>query len=299
MMQRSRTRRLAKRCLAFFGVFGLLSIFMGCACGSAKRSVQEPAPVSVQESVQETAEVPANDSVGLEVAQALDEFDDYDEFDEEEPPAADPWERRNRKRYKFNGKMESCCVDPLARTYQKVVPDGLQKRFRNFRENLGEPLNFVNQFLQLRFIDGTVSTSRFCINTTVGLLGFYDPSTRMGLEAINSDSGQTMYRYGVPKGPYLVLPFIGPSTARDGLGSFFDFFLRPDTYLLAPGAQLLLVSGEGVMRKSEVMDQLEILRKNSLDEYAMIRSAYLMDRMTWLRGRELTEEELDTLLYFE
>jgi phospholipid-binding lipoprotein MlaA len=295
MMQRSRTRRLAERCLVFFVLFSLLAISMGCACGSAKRSVQEP----VQETVLETGETAdelASDSVVLEEVQELDEFD---ELDEEEPPAADPYERRNRKRYKFNGKMESCCVDPLANTYRKVIPDGLQNRFRNFRENLREPLNFVNQFLQLRFVDGTVSTSRFCINTTVGLLGFYDPSTKMGLEAINSDSGQTMYRYGVPKGPYLVLPFIGPSTARDGLGSFFDFFLRPDTYLLTPGAQLLWVSGEGVMRKSEVMDQLEILRRNSLDEYAMIRSAYLMDRMSWLRGRELTEEELDTLLYFE
>jgi len=293
MRQRNRTRRSAGRCLTLFGLLLLLASSLGCA--SVKGSVKEPVQESVTEKT-ETREAPASEAAALE---EFEESDEWIEAEEELPPPADPYEKRNRKRYKFNSRVENCCVDPLARAYLKVIPGRLRTSFQNFRNNLGEPLNLVNQYLQLRFSDGTVSTSRFCINTTIGLLGFFDPSTKMGLEEINSDSGQTLYRYGVPKGPYLVLPFIGPSTARDGLGSVFDFFLRPDTYLLTPASQVLWVSGEGVMRKSEVMDQLEILRRNSLDEYAMIRSAYLMDRMSWLRGRELTEEELDALLYFE
>jgi ABC-type transporter lipoprotein component MlaA len=274
MNARRRTIQGARKYLTLFALMAFVVSSAGCLCGGAK----EPALSSEPPVVQNVETV---------------------DWEDEEFPNADPYEKANRKRYTRNQKIEKCCVDPLAQSYLKRVPGGMQKRFRLFRLNLGEPLNFINQYLQLRLKDGTVSTTRFGVNTIFGLLGFYDPATKIGLKRIRSDTGQTMYRYGVPKGPYLVLPLVGPSTARDGLGTVFDFFLRPDTYLLSPAGQLLWIGSEGVVRKSEVMDQLELLRKNSVDEYAMIRSAYMMDRMSWLRGRELTDEELDTLLNFE
>jgi len=304
MTQWKRIKESGARCLALFGLLIGLGSFLGCVCAPVK----EPASLSEipTNEVMSEAAAAENTEAGdpsetVEMAVAdVDVADvDVDMEEEEEPPSADPYEKRNRKRFKRNRRIENCCVDPLASAYLDHVPEGMQVGFRKVRHNLGEPLNLVNQFFQLRFVDATVSTTRFCVNTTIGLLGFYDPATRMGLERVHSDTGETLYRYGVPKGPYLVLPLVGPSTARDGLGTIVDFFLRPDTYLLTPAGQVLFVGGEGVVRKSEVMEQLEIMRRNSLDEYAMIRSAYLMDRMSWLRGRELTDEELDTLLYFE
>lgn len=287
MNPRHRTIQGVKKQLAMFALMAFAVTSAGCLCGGTKESTLSGEPPVLQdvEDVQSVDNVEAN-------VETVD-------WDDEDIPSADPYETANRKRYARNQKIERRFVDPLAQRYSKRVPDGLQTRFRFFRLNLGEPLNFVNQYLQLRLKDGAISTTRFGVNTIFGLLGFYDPATKMGLDRIHSDSGQTMYRYGVPKGPYLVLPLVGPSTARDGVGTVIDFFLRPDTYLLSPAGQLLWVGSEGVVRKSEVMDQLELLRKNSIDEYAMIRSAYLMDRMAWLRGRELTDEELDTLLNFD
>ncbi len=301
MTQWNRIKGSGARCLALFGLLVCVGISLGCACAPAKQptSLSEFAtPEAVSEKAAAGNSETGDASETEEVAVA-DVDVDIDMEEEEEPPSADPFEKRNRKRFKRNRRIENCCVDPLAGAYLNHMPTSLQTGFRKVRHNLGEPLNLVNQFFQLRLVDATVSTTRFCVNTTVGLLGFYDPATRMGLKRVNSDTGETLYRYGVPKGPYLVLPLVGPSTVRDGFGTFVDFFLRPDTYLLTPAGQVLFVGGEGVVRKSEVMKQLEIMRRNSLDEYAMIRSAYLMDRMTWLRGRELTDEELDTLLYFE
>jgi phospholipid-binding lipoprotein MlaA len=108
--------------------------------------------------------------------------------------------------------------------------------------NLDSPAVFVNDVLQCEPRDAAVTAARFAVNTTAGVGGLLDPATPLGLPGHHSDFGQTLALLAVPSGPYLVLPVVGPTTARDGTGYLVDFLFRPTTYLLTPGAQVVVTS---------------------------------------------------------
>ncbi len=216
-----------------------------------------------------------------------------------DPPNGDPNEEFNRRQYEWNAKFERWVMAPTVRGYKKISTPGFRQSVNNFLWNVGEPVVIFNKIFQFDLWQGTQVLGRFCINSTVGLLGFFDPAARWGIERQQADFGQTLYTYGFARGRYWIMPFIGPSTTRNAAGVVVDFFLRPGTWLFTPAGLVVWYSGKGVARLEEVTAQLEALRATSVDEYATIRSVYLMDRMSFLLGRGLTEDEIDELLYFD
>jgi phospholipid-binding lipoprotein MlaA len=191
----------------------------------------------------------------------------------------------------FNRGLDWILVDPLTRAYSWVMPDPGERAVRRFFDNLASPSVLVNDLLQLRGRRAAVTSARFLVNTTVGVVGLFDPAQRFGLADHHSDFGQTLWVYGVGSGPYLMLPLFGPSTARDGFGRLVDGALRPDTWLLGGAPLLVLGVGDGLSLRAMHREALEELERSSVDYYAALRSVYWMDRQSVLRAtREYTEE---------
>ena len=183
----------------------------------------------------------------------------------------DPLEKVNRVVFQFNIIFDKLILRPIAVTYRAIVPEFVRNRVTYSLNNLGMPITAVNNVLQGELRKAGVSTSRFIINSTVGILGFFDPAASMGLVSENEDFGQTLSVWGVESGPYLVLPFLGPSTLLDpmyqvGGGSTPDS-LR--AYRMGTGA---------VDFRSQNIEILDDLQNNSIDYYAAVRSFYSQGR---------------------
>jgi phospholipid-binding lipoprotein MlaA len=195
----------------------------------------------------------------------------------------DPLERMNRMTLRLNLRVDQWVIDPVTRAYMFVVPAPARRSIRRAFANLSSPSIFANDALQLRPVDAGVTAARFAINTTVGVVGLFDVADRMGLEGHHADFGQTLALAGVPSGPYLILPVIGPTTARDGVGALVDFLFEPTTYILTPGAQLVFVSirgtGSGLSTWETQSDALHALQASSIDFYAALRNAYWQNRV--------------------
>ncbi len=134
----------------------------------------------------------------------------------------DPWEPFNRAMYNFNSGFDRYVFLPLVSGYRTVTPDPVETGVSNFFENLREIKYFFNNLLQGELSDSGITLGRFAVNSTVGLLGFFDPATAMGMYSRPEDFGQTLGVWGVGKGPYLVLPIFGPSNLRDTTGLVTD-----------------------------------------------------------------------------
>lgn len=201
-----------------------------------------------------------------------------------EPAEPDPLEPGNRVVFGFNELLNRSLLDPVSRAYSFVVPDVGRRAVRRFFLNLSEPGAFVNALLQRRLRDAGATGARFLINSTLGLAGALDPATPWGFERRHADFGQTLFSYGVGSGPYLVIPILGPSTARGTIGRIFNGLLRVDLWLLTPASQVIIVAGNGVSGYAAHREQMKELRRSSVDFYAVLRSAYLMDREALLRG---------------
>lgn len=134
----------------------------------------------------------------------------------------DPWERMNRRIYNFNTKFDRYVFLPVVSGYEFIMPDFAESGVSNFFSNIGELENFINSALQLKPTATGTALGRFALNTTVGIAGLWDPATKMGLYEWKEDFGQTLGRYGVGDGPYLVVPLLGPSNLRDTTGLVAD-----------------------------------------------------------------------------
>ncbi|GAA5216282.1 VacJ family lipoprotein [Corallincola platygyrae] len=134
----------------------------------------------------------------------------------------DPWEGFNRRAYYFNAKADEYVILPVVNGYQWITPELVQDGVTNFFSNLGEITTFMNSVLQLKGERAMTTAFRFATNTTIGLLGVWDPATKMGVYKEREDFGQTLGHWGVNSGPYLVIPLLGPSSARDGFGTLVD-----------------------------------------------------------------------------
>lgn len=135
----------------------------------------------------------------------------------------DPWERWNRRVYHFNYRADEWVMLPVVRGYRYVTPRFVRTGVGNFFDNLGDVPNLLNSVLQLKGKRSLQTSGRLLLNTTVGVLGLWDPATRFGLPRQPEDFGQTLGFYGVPEGPYVMLPLLGPSNLRDTGGLAFDF----------------------------------------------------------------------------
>lgn len=202
----------------------------------------------------------------------------------------DPWERMNRATYAFNDKVDRAVLKPVARGYRKVTPHVVQLGVSNFFNNVSYPTVMVNDLLQGRFTPLVRDTGRLLINTTIGIGGLFDPATPMGFEKNDRDFGQTLGVWGVKTGPYLVIPFLGPSDVRDGVGKAGDVFSDPRHYISSNYWSYGLWALGFVDARAHLLD-VEGALQGAYDPYAFVRNAYLQHREFKVRGGNTQGEE--------
>lgn len=195
----------------------------------------------------------------------------------EEQYAADPWEKSNRKVDTFNNGLDQYFLLPLAQGYDFITPDFMQTGATNFFNNLGEPYVMFHDLLQLKMVSFYAGIARFTINSVIGLGGLIDVATYMGLERHTEDFGQTLGAWGVGSGPYAVVPFLGPSTARDVTAQTIEFFYAPRVSLLdLNDTQLWGLSFINILNTRNNLRSIENIIIG--DRYTFIRDAYLQNR---------------------
>ncbi len=189
----------------------------------------------------------------------------------------DPLEPFNRGMQKFNDTMDDYVMKPVAKGYQWMTPAFVDQGITNFFSNMGDIAVTVNDLLQFKLKHSGQDAARFLVNTTVGVGGLVDVASKIGLEKHHEDFGQTLAVWGVPEGFYLVLPFMGPSTPRDAVGSVADGFMNPISYTVFP-ARIALYGVKTIDMRADLLSASEILDEAALDRYEFIRNAYLQRR---------------------
>ncbi len=233
--------------------------------------------------------IQAEDAAVPAVAQTVDEDianedfdedfdDDFVDEDMEDVVVSDPIEPFNRAVFWFNDKFYFYLLKPVARAY-RIVPKPARVSVSNFFSNVTTPVRFVNSTLQFKFKDAGTELGRFVINSTVGIGGLFDPAKKyVGLRKKEEDFGQTLGRYGVGPGFYLVLPIFGPSNLRDTVGRVPDYFLNPINYIDDTLVQIGVRTFDTVNETSLDKDTYESIKEESLDPYLFIRDAYAQNR---------------------
>jgi phospholipid-binding lipoprotein MlaA len=208
----------------------------------------------------------------------------------------DPFEDTNRKIFEFNQFVDRNAIAPAAKAYRTVFPDPVRDSFRDFLYNLREPLIFANDALQGQFESAGKDIARFVVNSTIGMAGTVDVMGRWGVPYHEEDLGLTLGSWGVPEGPYLIVPILGPSTPRDLGGQVAEGFGDPWNRLVSgnpwtlywiPYARGAL---SGIDTRSRYIETLADIERTSLDYYATIRSLYRQRRAALIRHEK--EEEL-------
>jgi phospholipid-binding lipoprotein MlaA len=196
----------------------------------------------------------------------------------------DPFERVNRTTYKFNYALDKAVARPIAHTYRRVTPQFVQTGVTNFLSNLDYPIVIVNDLLQGRFKVFARDTGRLLMNTTLGVGGVLDPASSAGLERNENDFGQTLGRWGVKPGPYLMLPILGPSDVRDGIGKIANTYTTPRQYIQNNTVYYSLYALYFVDYRASLIEQEKLL-DSAYDPYAFLRNAYLQRRQFLISGQ--------------
>ena len=210
-------------------------------------------------------------------------------------PERDPWEAYNRNIHAFNMGLDRAVMRPVARGYDAIIPDAPQRGVRNFFRNLSYPVDFLNLLLQGNFVDSMDRTARFLMNSTIGLAGFFDVATKVGLPEHNEDFGQTLAVWGWSESRYLVMPFIGPYTMRDFLGRGFYGYFHPISYLAREESIYWPIVVDLATLRAELLpfdDQLQ----SAPDPYILIRDVYLQNREFNIYDGDPPAPDYDALL---
>lgn len=211
---------------------------------------------------------------------------------------ADPIEGFNRAVYAFNDVFDKYLLAPVARGYRWALPRVVRDRFASFFSNLREPMNMFNNLLQGKPYDALTDTGRLLANSTIGLLGLWDVATPLGLPKHDEDFGQTLAVWGVPDGPYLVLPFLGPSNFRDGPAKIVNWFTLPQTYVEDSAVTWALFGMELIDTRAQLLDATDILEQaGGADPYAFLREAYRQQRRSLVYDGNPPAERPDPLLF--
>jgi phospholipid-binding lipoprotein MlaA len=193
------------------------------------------------------------------------------------PDPRDPWERMNRSTHAFNDAVDRAIGKPAAKAYVKVMPRFVRRGISNVFDNLNTLNTIVNDVLQGKMRQAGDDTARFLMNSIIGVGGLYDAASAAGLDNNDEDFGQTFGKWGMKSGPYLVLPFLGPSTTRDTLGKLVDQFTYPVTYLEDDSTRIWIRLVSLLDTRAELLD-LDAQIDRSYDRYAFIRNAWLQRR---------------------
>ncbi len=207
----------------------------------------------------------------------------------------DPLESINRSFFTFNQKLDRNAALPAATFYRSAVPNGLRTGIHNFLNNINLPITFANDLLQFEFERAGHAAARFGLNTTLGILGVMDVATERGFARHTEDFGQTMAVYGMPGGPYMVLPLLGSSQPRDFAGRYVDHYFNAFGYLAWDGKVYysLLQSGLSLVdARSRNIDTLRAIERQSVDLYATMRSLHYQNRANQIRNGRIDPADL-------
>ena len=211
-------------------------------------------------------------------------------FSNSEEVNNDPWENLNRKTHNFNMTLDDYVIRPIAETYDFIIPEFVQTGFSNVFDNLGVPVSAANNLIQFKPVGFITETSRFILNSTFGIFGLFDVASRLGIKERNEDFGQSLGHWGFASGPYLVIPFFGPSSARDGFSLAPDYYLRPDLVRFEDNKSDLALNGLSVVNLRAGLLSISDLSGN--DQYSFYRDAYLQRR-----EYEINDGKIDDSLF--
>jgi phospholipid-binding lipoprotein MlaA len=206
----------------------------------------------------------------------------------------DPFEPFNRTMFRLNQSLDHNAALPAAVFYRSTVPGGIRDGVHNLLTNIGMPITFANDLLQGQFSRAGRAAERFGVNTTLGVLGIMDPATGMGLPMQQEDFGQTLGVYGVPPGPYLVLPLLGATLPRDAVGRIFvDHYFSPLSYIDYSGRYYVSLGARvfsTVDGRARSIEEIRDIERNSVDQYVGMRDAYIRHRQDQVENH--TPEDL-------
>lgn len=206
-----------------------------------------------------------------------------------ETSQADPYEHFNRQMFEFNNNLDDYIAEPISDAYRWLAPQFVQLRVFNFYNNLKNINVFINDVLQAKFTQSTEDASRFVMNSTLGLLGLFDVAKDVGLEQNDEDFEQTLAVWGIPKGPYLVLPMLGPLTVRGIPGAVFDTAANPSSYVGAPVQLLSLLN-----TRANAEGSLKFIDEAALDPYVFTRESFLQWRSSLASdGKNVASTDFD------
>lgn len=210
-------------------------------------------------------------------------------------PERDPWERYNRKIHAFNQGFDKAIFRPVARGYDYVMPDAPQRGVRNFFRNLNYPVTLLNSLLQGKVERALTATGRFLMNSSIGLLGFFDVATKAGIPYYEEDFGQTLAVWGWKDSRYLEMPFIGPYTLRDLAGRSFYGYVHPISYAIREHDNYWPLVGDLISLRAELLP-LQADIDAAADPYVLIRDVYLQRREFEIYDGDPPAPDYDALL---
>ncbi|SAK80020.1 lipoprotein [Caballeronia arationis] len=204
------------------------------------------------------------------------------------PTKGDPLESYNRTMFTINDKIDQVALKPVAKAYVWAIPEPVRNSVTNFFSNIGDVYIAANNLLQLNIADGVSDIVRVAMNTVFGVGGLFDVATIAKLPKHQADFGLTLGHYGVPPGPYLVLPLLGPSTVRDTGGTVVDYFGNPLTYVKPDSVSWALYGVNLIDVRANLLGASDVLSEAALDKYSFVRNAYLQRREYLISGGEST-----------
>ena len=208
----------------------------------------------------------------------------------------DPFESFNRSMYTFNEKLDEYAMKPIAEGYQAITPDAVDTGITNFFNNIGDVLTLVNDLFQLKIDKALKTSARIVFNSTIGLFGIMDVATDFGLERHEEDFGQTLGYWGVESGPYLVLPFFGPSSVRDGIGFAVDVTELDLVYDdMSFDHEISLLAVKYIDKRADLLKAKDIVDETAPDPYAFIRDGWVQRRKNQVYDGNPPEEDEDDL----
>ena len=206
--------------------------------------------------------------------------------------SGDP-EKLNRSIYQFNDKVDKTILKPISQGYVAVVPDPARKGINNFFNNLLEINSLINNILQGDLSGAGTNIARFMANTTVGIFGLFDIAGKNGVESDTEDFGQTMAVWGVSPGPFIVLPFLGPSSLRDAVGLIpYYLYTRPQSHLSEFESRVAITASDVISRRAKLLGASDLV-DGQLDPYSFIRGTYEQARINAVFDNNPPEEDFD------
>lgn len=205
----------------------------------------------------------------------------------------DPFEKFNRAMFTFNDTVDRVALKPVATAYKKVTPSFVQTGVNNFFGNLSDLWSSVNNFAQFKGKDGMSDFTRFAVNSTFGVVGLFDLATPAGMQKHNEDLGQTLGYWGVPSGPYVMLPLLGPSTVRDTIALPGDWWGDPLTHVNDIPWRNSGIVLRAVDQRASVLDASNLLEDAALDRYEFIRDGYMQRRASKVLDTDRAQERAE------